>query len=344
MDDLEINPRILSAVKKARLRTFTSILHLSASDLERHTGLSSSDIKLLLTAVSKEVYKKSRLTALDLYQGSCPTTAHLLKLRTGCDILDEFLGGGILSQGITEVAGESAAGKTQFCMQLCLTAQLPEDSGGLNGGAVYICTEDAFPSKRLQQLITVFNKRQGPIMANKLAVGDHIFVEHVSEMDQLWYCIDQRLPLLIAKGLVKLIVIDSLAALFRSEFDSGEMFSRAKQLQRFGGRLHALSLKHNIAVVCVNQVTANMRPSSAPGTSNMIPALGLTWSNFVNTRLMLKRTNYQLAPSRGKENNTETVNEQYMVAVRSMEIVFAPHLPNRLTYYVVDADGVKGLR
>ncbi len=53
---------------------------------------------------------------------------------------------------------------------------------------------------------------------------------------------------------MKLIVVDSLAALFRCEFESGEMFSRAKQLQRFGGRLHALSLKHNIPVVCVNQV------------------------------------------------------------------------------------------
>ncbi len=77
----------------------------------------------------------------------------------------------------------------------------------------------------------------------------------------------------------------------------------------------------------------------------MIPALGLTWSNFVNTRLMLKRTNYQLAPSNGKENKgSNSLNGQYMVAVRSMEIVFAPHIPNRLIYYVVDADGVKGLR
>ena len=70
------------------------------------------------------------IPALELHQGS----PNQCKLTTGCDILDEFLGGGILSQGITEVAGESAAGKTQFCMQLCLTVQLPVKSGGLGGG------------------------------------------------------------------------------------------------------------------------------------------------------------------------------------------------------------------
>ena len=42
--------------------------------------------------------------------------------------------GGVLSRGITEIAGESASGKTQVCLQLCLTVQLPISLGGLDGG------------------------------------------------------------------------------------------------------------------------------------------------------------------------------------------------------------------
>ena len=42
--------------------------------------------------------------------------------------------GGILTQGITEISGESAAGKTQLCLQLCITVQLPREQGGLSGG------------------------------------------------------------------------------------------------------------------------------------------------------------------------------------------------------------------
>ena len=39
--------------------------------------------------------------------------------------------------GLNEVAGTSAAGKTQFCLQLCLNVQLPRKQGGLEGG---LCT------------------------------------------------------------------------------------------------------------------------------------------------------------------------------------------------------------
>ena len=42
--------------------------------------------------------------------------------------------GGVLNRGITEVAGESASGKTQLCMQLCITVQLPKEMHGLDSG------------------------------------------------------------------------------------------------------------------------------------------------------------------------------------------------------------------
>ena len=41
-------------------------------------------------------------------------------------------------RGITEITGESAAGKTQLCIQLCLSVQLPKELGGLAGGT---CSE-----------------------------------------------------------------------------------------------------------------------------------------------------------------------------------------------------------
>lgn len=56
------------------------------------------------------------------------------KLSTGCPLLNQFLKGGIPQQGITEIAGESASGKTQLSLQLSLTVQKPVTEGGLNGG------------------------------------------------------------------------------------------------------------------------------------------------------------------------------------------------------------------
>ena len=95
----------------------------------------------------------------------------------GCPVLDSFLRGGILVPALTEIAGNSAAGKTQLCLQLSLCVQLPRQQGGLEGGAVYVCTEDAFPTKRLQQLVEVFTARPGCSRTIQ-QLTDAIFIEH----------------------------------------------------------------------------------------------------------------------------------------------------------------------
>ena len=53
-------------------------------------------------------------------------------------MLDSTLRGGLLVPGVIEIAGTSAAGKTQLCLQLCLTVQLPRDEGGLEGGEKHL--------------------------------------------------------------------------------------------------------------------------------------------------------------------------------------------------------------
>lgn len=46
------------------------------------------------------------------------------RLKTGCIEIDEMLGGGLLCPGVTEVAGESSSGKTQFCLQTCIATSI----------------------------------------------------------------------------------------------------------------------------------------------------------------------------------------------------------------------------
>ncbi|XP_071834707.1 DNA repair protein XRCC3-like isoform X1 [Apostichopus japonicus] len=336
MDELDLNPRILTALCKAGLKTYEDVLNLSTADIARSTKLTQSDSVTLRLAVSEKVYRQPKLTALDIKNGNCPSMFSRKSLSLGCPILDEIFRGGILSQGITEVTGESAAGKTQLCLQLCLMAQLPLEEGGLNGGAVYVCTEDVFPSKRLQQLIKSFPAQHKLERTKQLALGENIYVEHVAEKEQLEHCINHRIPILLERGLVKLLVVDSVAALFRSEFELSEAFQRAKSLQKFGAQLHELASRYNIPVVCVNQVTANMR-ALLPSDDPFVPALGLTWSNQVQTRLMLKRLPYKLPPSSDSNPSCE-------IPVRSMEVIFSPYLPKDTIYFVVEGDGIRGLR
>ena len=109
---------------------------MSASDLERTTKLSASDVSILLKTVSYALPAPSMETALSLYYSQGQGSYKGQRLTTGCRILDGFLRGGILKQGITELTGVSSSGKTQLCLQLCLTVQLPKALGGLEGGMV----------------------------------------------------------------------------------------------------------------------------------------------------------------------------------------------------------------
>lgn len=95
----------------------------------------------------------------------------------GCMALDKITQNGLPIRGITEIVGESGAGKSQICLQLALNVQLPISDGGLEKAAVYICTEDAFPSKRLVQMVDYHNKTY-QIDQKWL---EHIFIEHCAD-------------------------------------------------------------------------------------------------------------------------------------------------------------------
>lgn len=82
------------------------------------------------------------------------------------------------------------------------------------------------------------------------------------------------------------------------------------------------------------QVTSSLNTEGR----QLIPSLGLAWSNLVRTRIMLARTERTLMIEQDSAKGPlETV-------VREMEIVFAPHLPTMTVPYVIDHEGMKGFR
>lgn len=71
-------------------------------------------------------------------------------------------------------------------------------------------------------------------------------------------CLFKRLPNLLAGGKIGLLIIDSIAALFRAEYSFQEGLQRTKDLRSVGCQLHSLSKKYNICVLCVNQVNIQL--------------------------------------------------------------------------------------
>ena len=81
---------------------------------------------------------------------------------------------------------------------------------------------------------------------------------------------------------------------------------------------------------------------------SITPALGLSWANLVTCRLMLQRTQQHVAikdqhyGARG-QGKGDIKARTYDANVRSMEVMFAPHLPSSLCHFIVDTEGVKGI-
>ena len=59
----------------------------------------------------------------------------------------------------------------------------------LHVGAVYICTEDAFPNKRLHQLAEEFAKSHYSLGYSTRQLSDGIFVEHAATIVRLCVCV-----------------------------------------------------------------------------------------------------------------------------------------------------------
>jgi len=242
-------------------------------------------------------------------------------LTTSCSAMDEFLCGGIPTFGITEVTGESATGKTQLCLQLSLTAQLPTSRGGFDGEVVYISTEKVFPSQRLAELSEYFIQIYGDLLPD--TPMDQVNLEHITDTESLLQSLEVRLPNLMAekKGKIRLVVVDSIAALFRADYDKTEMEKRTEDLRKVGVTLHNLSRDYNVAILVINQVTGSLKKSDQ-GVNSNIPSLGLAWTNLVTTRIVLSRT------SEGH---------------RLLKIKFAPHIPIGSFPIQLGADGFRAL-
>lgn len=343
VNEFEFHPRIIAALKKAHITDLSHVLSLSASDLVRLTRLSSSDVLVLQKTAANAVPRLPMVTAFDLWRNSKALLPEFerKRLSVGCHLLDHFLKGGVLSQALTEISGESASGKTQLCLQLCLTVQMPVEMGGLEAGAIYVCTEDAFPSRRLKQMIDVLHKAR-PSVVNSVLM-DNVYIEHSADVDDLWKCISQKIPFLLRSGKVKLVIIDSLAAVFRSSLVEVDLVKRARQLSSVGALLSRLSNDFRIPIVVVNQVSDIVESNSFSSTERRMPSLGIVWGNQVTMRLMLSRTSecvtleYNLDNSAAEENKT-----LYSANVRCLQVIFAPHLPNTTCRFIITQGGLQG--
>ena len=190
-----------------------------------------------------------------LFQKAADQSERLMEKRkyftTGSANLDAILGGGMPTSAIVEINGEYRTGKTQTCLTCSVTAQLPENEGGLGRPVIYFDTENSFQAEHLQKIGERFGFEKDEILEN-------LFIVEAEQLRYLNQAID-RLPGYVQALDPGLIVIDSLMAPFRTEFHELNLLAvRQKKLGRLIGLLKRIAIAFNTCVIFTNQVMANI--------------------------------------------------------------------------------------
>ncbi|GAA5872207.1 hypothetical protein JCM16303_001015 [Sporobolomyces ruberrimus] len=154
---LDLSPRYRAHLLKAQYTTVAEVLLTPLHQLRQRTNLSHSDVDQLVADLSQAV--------LSSEGPKCSSVAQLVglesertlrggKISFGDPEIDLLFDGGVRVGSLTEIAGQSASGKTHLCLQLALQVQLPVSQGGLSGGALFISSEGTLSSHRLLSLAT----------------------------------------------------------------------------------------------------------------------------------------------------------------------------------------------
>ena len=205
--------------------------------------------------------------------------SNALRLATGSKAFDELLGGGLESQTITEVYGEYGVGKSILCHQLAINVQLPVSKGGLDGGALYLDTEQTFRPEWIVRMA----KAAGIEAAE--AASKIIYSEAYNSDHQMLLL--EKADRVIKDGKVRLIIIDSLTSHFRSEYIGREMLAeRQQKLNNHMHRLIRLARSFNAVAIVTNQVMAKPDQFFA----NTVDAVGgHIVAHTSHTRVFLRR-------------------------------------------------------
>ena len=213
------------------------------------------------------------------------TAAELIKLRetvrqltTGSKAVDELLASGLETQTITEFYGQYGAGKSIMCHQLAVNVQLPEEKGGLDGGALYIDTEQTFRPEWIIRMAKMLG-------LDPFKAAERIIYAEAYNSDHQILLLEKADRIIKDKG-IRLIIIDSLTAHFRSEYlGRGMLAERQQTLNSHMHRLCRLARVFNAVAVVTNQVMA--RPDT------FIPIVEPVGGNVVahtsHTRVFLRR-------------------------------------------------------
>ena len=205
-----------------------------------------------------EAAKKAIEAAKDAIETGFETADAVLERRktirripTGSKNFDELLGGGVETQSITECFGKFSSGKSQVGFQLAVNAPLAlQTDDGTPSKVLFIDTESTFRPERIVQIAEAASV--DPIESLK-----NIFVAKAENSNHQILLLEKAEEM-IKKENIRLIIVDSITAQFRSDYlGRGALGERQQKLNKHVHTLQKYADKFNVAIYVTNQVMDN---------------------------------------------------------------------------------------
>jgi len=300
-----IGPATAEKIRELGFHTVESLATATVKELTQ-AGVGEKQAAKIIT-VARDSIATSFIRADELMR----MRQNLLRLSMTSKQLDELVGGGLESQTITEFYGEYGVGKSILCHQLAVNAQLPIEQGGLNGGALYVDTENTFRPEWIVRMAP-------PLGLDPETVGKNIIYSEAFNSDHQ-ILILEKADKIIQENNIKLIIVDSLTAHFRSEYLGREMLAeRQQKLNSHMHRLVRLARAFNAVAVVTNQVMSRPDAFFASGVE---PVGGHIVAHTSHTRIFLRRATGG--------------------PVRIARLVSSPYLPEGERIFKITEEGIK---
>lgn len=202
-------------------------------------------------------------------------------LSTGSKMYNELIGGGYPTKLITEIHAENGIGKTQASFTASVMCTRPKEEGGLDGDVVYIDTEGTFNAHRIAQIA----EERG---YNVEEVLSKIHVARVMTSSQQVLIMD-KVNELATQFNIKLIVVDSIMARFRSDFAGGRqnLPERQGMLNQHLAELMAFANRYDSVILVTNQMSAS--PDAGAFFDPMVACGGNILGHACANRLRIRR-------------------------------------------------------
>jgi len=252
LDSLEgVGPVTTKKLTDAGIHNIMDLLVRGPVDVAEITGMDKETAEKIVNKARQQLVEegliaKDFVNATEIYK----RRQDIGKISTGTSCLDLLFDGGIETQALTEVYGEFGCGKTQFCLTMCVNVQKPKEEGGLNGGVLYIDTENTFRPERIVTIAKAQNLDPEKILENIIVARAYNSAHQI--------LILQEAGPVIEENNIKLVIVDSAVGLFRAEYlGRGTLSERQQKLNKFVHLLVRTAETYNCAALATNQVMSS---------------------------------------------------------------------------------------